>query len=56
MLLTYDLHFRNADPCFHLVSCYEKHSYSHDFYSWKPFFVIPNKVLDITNNQADNQM
>ena len=25
MLLTYDLHMRNTDPCFHLVSCYKKH-------------------------------
>ena len=24
MLLTYDLRIRNTDPCFHLVSCYEK--------------------------------
>ena len=23
MLLTYDLHIRKTDPCFHLVSCYE---------------------------------
>ena len=25
MLLTYNLHIRNTDPCFHLVSCYGKH-------------------------------
>ena len=25
MLLTYNIHIRNTDPCFHLVSCYEKH-------------------------------
>ena len=25
MLLTYDLHIRNTDPSFHLVSCYKKH-------------------------------
>ena len=24
-LLTCDLHIRNTDPCFHLVSCYKKH-------------------------------
>ena len=28
MLLTYDLHIRNTDPCFHFVSCYEKHFWS----------------------------
>ena len=25
MLLTNNLHIRNTDPCFHLVSCYKKH-------------------------------
>ena len=41
MLLTYDLHIENTDPCFHLVSCYEKHFRSQT----KILFLISGNLL-----------
>ena len=42
MLLTYNLRIRNADPHFHLISCYKKHFLG---LKWKILFLICGMLL-----------
>ena len=50
MLLTYNLHIRNTDPRFHLVSCYKKHF---QVSNEKCCFLYVGCTVVIVNNLTD---